>query len=202
MEDKVFKFNISQSWDVAFHHGHSAFHLLSTVCDIENEYIEKKASLDGLVYGHAEYLMVLPALSNLTTSMFRVSAASIMMFQAMMEALINDVLSRESVLVGISKTGSFHDKWSKSLSILDQDNSSFVEYKNDIYTKYRNPLVHPKKLKPGTFDEVSFRRLYNGFYAGWDAYKKLSEGIKRPHSDRSWEVMCEGYKLPTTKDAF
>jgi len=130
-----FKFNISNSWSIAFHHGHSAFRLLGIVYEIESKYIAKKESLNGLEYGQAEYLMVLPSLDELTTNMFRVSTASIMMFQAMMEALINDSLKRESALSSIGENENFYNKWTKALQILDQDDSSFVEYKANIYTK-------------------------------------------------------------------
>jgi len=191
-----FKFNISNSWDIAFHHGHSAFRLLALVYEVENEYIAKKESLNELEYGHAEYLMVLSSLGALTTNMIRVSTASIMMFQAMMEALINDSLERENILSSINKSGTFNDKWTKALKVLDQDESSFTKYKKNIYTKYRNPLVHPKNLGSGDFDDLSFSRLYKGFYSGWDAYNKLYDGLKHPHSENSWEIMCEKYALP------
>jgi hypothetical protein len=105
-----FKFNISNSWDIAFHHGHSAFRLLGIMYEIETEYIAKKESLNGLEHGCAEYLMVLPSLDALTTNMFRLSTASIMMFQAMMEALINDSLERESILSSIAKGENFYNE--------------------------------------------------------------------------------------------
>ena len=92
-----FSFN-TDTWQVAWHHGHSAFRLLRIVYEIETEYKASFNSLGQLEYGRSEYLQALSRNSALTTDMFRISSASVMMFQSMMEAEINDCMENEPLL--------------------------------------------------------------------------------------------------------
>ena len=94
----TFNFDLTSAWDVAHHHGHSAFQLLKIAYDKENEYVRDSEKLKSLPWGQLDYLEVGARNHFLTTEMFRISSASIMMFQAMMEALINHSLRTEPTL--------------------------------------------------------------------------------------------------------
>ncbi len=100
----TFNFNTINTWDVAFHHGHSAFRLLKIAYDIEREYASSLKKLESLPWGRSDYSQVSIRNQFLTTDMFRISSASIMMFQALMEALINDSLEREPTLSNVNKS--------------------------------------------------------------------------------------------------
>ena len=192
----LFNFNTIRTWDVALHHGHSAFRLLRIVYEIETEYIQCQEQLKVLPFGQLDYLHTLGRTLALTTDMFRISAASIMMFQAMMEALINDSLERENQLTMVSKRGKFREKWGESLDVLKQDRSPFEKYHEAIYKKYRNVFVHPTDIHLNSFNDLSFKELQTGFYHGWEAYVKLYDGLGYPHDDNSWQVMCQAYQVP------
>ncbi len=125
--------------------------------------------------------------------MFRISAASVMMYQAMMEAIINDSLETETKLSQIDKSNSFSEKWTKALVAVGKENGSFKQYHESIYKKFRIPMTHPKKAKIATLDELSFSVLLSGYKDGWKAYAELCEGLGHPHDDGSWELMCETY---------
>ncbi len=192
-----FNFNTVNTWDVAFHHGHSAFRLLKIAYDIENEYASNSEKLESLPWGKSAYLQVTGRNQYLTTDMFRISSASIMMFQAMMEALINDSMEREPALSNVDKS-SFKSKWKGALGELKQDTGTFLKYHNDIYRKYRNPIVHPKKIALKSFNDISFLEILKGYYNGWDAYSRLYDGLGHPVDPDSWKTMCKAHSLPET----
>ncbi|MEE8473642.1 MAG: hypothetical protein V3S82_10785 [Dehalococcoidia bacterium] len=121
-----------------------------------------------------------------------------MMFQAMMEALINDSLEREPALSNVDKEGSFRSKWETALGELEQDASTFSMYFNDIYKKYRNPIVHPIDIELRSFNDISFMEILKGYYNGWDAFSKLYDGLCQPHDPDSWKTMCQTYRLSET----
>jgi hypothetical protein len=193
----IFNFNTVNTWDVALHHGHSAFRLLKIAYDIESEYTGNSKKLKSLPWGKSDYLQVSVQNQFLTTDMFRISSASIMMFQAMMEALINDSLEREPALSDVDK-GSFRSKWETALETLKQDAGTFLKYFDAIYRKYRNPIVHPKDIELKSFNDISFLEILNGYYNGWDAFSKLYDGLCHPHDPDSWKTMCQTYSLPET----
>ncbi len=193
-----FNFNTVNTWDVALHHGHSAFRLLKIAYDIESEYASNSEKLQSLPWGRSEYLQVSGRNHFLTTDMFRISSASIMMFQAMMEALINDSLEKESALSNVNKNGGFRSKWETALETLGQDAGTFLKYFDDIYKKYRIPIVHPKEIELKSFNDISFLEILKGYYNGWDAWSKLYDGLCHPHDPDSWKTMCQTYSLPET----
>ncbi len=191
-----FNFNTIHTWDVAHHHGHSAFRLLRIVLDLENDFVASNEKLRTTPHGEMEYLRVLSWRAQVTTDMFRISAASIMMCQAMMEAIINDSLETEALLSKIDKGGSFRQKWTDALAAVNKDNKSFEHYFNSIYKTFRNPMVHPKKIEISSFDTLSFPVLLAGYESGWQAYADLYSGLGHPHDNNSWGVMCETHGIP------
>lgn len=119
------------------------------------------------------------------------------MFQAMLEAVINDAVEVEFALKSIKKDGSFGDKWTDALTLLSQDTATFSNYHKSIYKKYRNPIVHPKKISTNSFNDLSVQRLHQGYSAGWDAFSRLYTGLGHPLDKGSWVIMCNAHQLPS-----
>ncbi len=199
MEDHIFKFNITSTWYVAHSHGHSAFRLLKIASDIESEFRHNLVTLGSLPFGRAAYLKLSGKNQELTKEMFRISCASVMMFQAMMEALINDSLHTESSLASVNKNKklSFKSKWCKALKEVGEKTDSFLTYNDSIYVKFRNPMIHPSPKKLATFDDLSTQVIQSGFYSGWEAFGMLYRGLGHPPDQDSWNTMCGRYGLPT-----
>lgn len=202
-----FKFNTHDTWQVAFHHGHSAFRLLRIAQDIESEYCAIHAKLPNLPFGQADHLQAIGRTHFLTQDMFRVSTASIMMFQAMMEAIVNHALSASAPLSQAANAAvaskhkkktprpSFCAKWERSLRYFGKPTTSFAAYNDNIYKKYRNKLVHPEAVKANTFNDLTVAELLAGYEQGWEAYRLLFEGLGRAHDAGSWQNMCQTYGL-------
>jgi hypothetical protein len=193
-------------WDIAFQHGHSAFKLLKTAKDIENKYhiIHKQQSLSERT--SIEYLELIGNKDIITDNFFKTVSSSIILFQSMMEAVINSALLSSKLnkltLKNFRKThnefkkkGNFYCKWIMALEYLEKDYSQFNEYHLHIYEKYRNPLVHPSSIEPISFDGITIENILNGYKNGWNSFKLLYEGIGRKHDKNSWEIMCSAYNL-------
>jgi hypothetical protein len=114
----------------------------------------------------------------------------------MMEAIINDCLEREGQLASINRECSFGTKWRDSLNALHKDRAPFDRYHAEIYTKFRNPMVHPKQVAMTSFDDLSFEVLLSGYRNGWLAFELLYDGLGHPHDRDSWGKMCAAYEVP------
>ncbi len=190
-----FQFNTIDTWDVGHHHGHSAFRLLRLVYEIEQDYRTVRDQMRKVPWGQADYLRLSGRAHYLTIEMFRVSSASVMMFQGMMEALINDSLEREVRLATINKKGSFSEKWCGGLDEVGGDRTPFDAYFTDVYRKFRKPMVHPEKVKMKGFDDLSFKVLLDGYRNGWLAFEALYDGLGHPHDPDSWKTMCAAHEV-------
>ncbi len=190
-----FKFNILTVWDLAHSHGHSAFRLLKIAHDIEREYRDNLTALGALPLGRSEYLQIAGENAFKTKDMFRISSASVMMFQAMMEAIIIDARNTEPLLSGVPGR-SFKQKWSEALKAVSRDTTSFLTYNETIYKKFRIPMIHPDPKKLGDFDDLNTAVLLSGYREGWNAYEELYDGLGHPHDPDSWRTMCETHELP------
>lgn len=143
-----------------------------------------------------EYLAIGARIHYKAQDHFRIAAASVSLFQAMMEALINYSLDSENALSQVQKAG-FKNKWEKALKKLNQKTAHFNEYHYDIYIKYRIPLIHPETSKMPNIQDISFNKLHAGFKAGWNAFKSLYDGLGHPHVPKdSWKIMCKTYNIP------
>jgi len=191
-----FKFNTLSTFDLALHHGHSALRLLKIAMGIEMDYLSEKDKLPNVPYGRTEYLKSLGKLNYLQTDMFRISCASIMMFQAMLEAAINDSVETEVMLSAIKSDSTFKDKWTNALTTLNQEHTCFDRYYKSIYRKFRNPIVHPKQIAADSFDDLCFAVLHRGYTDGWDALSRLQSGLGHPVDIDSWFAMCRAHQLP------
>ena len=191
-----FDFSTFNTWDIALHHGHTAFRLLKLAYDIEITHTANSSKLKALPQGGTNYVQLVGRNQILEKDMFRICSASIMMFQVMMEALINDSLEREPALASVSKTSPFRKKWGMALQTLQQDTSSFMQYYDGIYKKYRIALTVPTSENLQTWQAISFGELFNGFHSGWDAYTKLYSGLGHALDADAWQVWCQTHNLP------
>lgn len=193
----MFNFNINEPRDLAFSHGHSAYRLLAIAQEIEDEYRRNQDQLKKLPYGRMEYLEIAARNKFLTDDMLRVSSASVMVFQAMMEATINDVISPKGALPSLAMVGGFKNKWCKALNLVNQPTDSFLKYETTVYQHFRNPMVHSIRERFGNLNDLTFISLYSGYWHGWEAFRQLYEGIGQPHDPDSWSTMCKTHDLPT-----
>lgn len=196
-----FRFSLTSTFDVAFHHGHSALRLLRIASDVESEYEQVRGEREAVPYGEGDYLRLSGRAHFLGFDMFRVAAASVMMFQAMMEAVINDSIESEAVLLQAKKEKKFVRKWRVSLGVVGRTSTAFDNYNQRIYRKYRIPFVHPSRRSLRGFDDLSTAELLLGFREGWRAFEALYEGLGHPHSQGSWQTMCDTYGLPNAQAA-
>ncbi len=194
--------HINNTWDIALQHGHSAFRILKIVKDIESEYRLNKSQLDNLEFGRSEYLNTIGQNHYLMSDHFKMCSASIILFQAMMEAIINDSIEKESALSNIENdivvandSFNFKNKWKYSLKHLGQDPQEFLNYFSEIYDKYRNDLIHPKNEGIDVLSKMTYQIIFKGFKKGWTAYSQLYDGLGHPHDEDSWKIICRTYGL-------
>jgi len=216
---------INNTWDIAHEHWHNAFMLLSEVYKLECLYENNQAWIPkygSTEWWNSQHLKKLSENHILSKNLFRKYSGSILFFQAMMESLINDAYENilnphstkfnEEILQTLHnkteyKNLSFESKWENFLKKLNIDSSDFKKYKINIYKPYRNLIAHPELQKRDSnisdLNNLTFEILYNGFFAGWKAYKDLYEALGLPHLEykdkTSWEIMCETYNIPVFK---
>lgn len=201
-----FNFNITNSWYVALHHGHSAFRLLEMAYEIENEHDKLKKSLktfEGVKYGNKEHIHTIINIEHLTKEMFKISAVCIATYQAMMEGLINNAIDNEKALLTVKNNlgpknwerAPFKDKWEKSLTALNKPINDFGKYNSEFYKKFRIPLIHPTNSNLNNFNKIECSSIKSGFKHGWVAYQNLFDGLGKPHDNNSWETMCNNYNI-------
>ena len=96
----------------------------------------------------------------------------------------------------IKKDTSFCTRCQEALKEVGESTTSFDKYSADIYRKFRNLMVHPKKVEMQSFDDLSFEVLLVGFESGWRAYEALYKGLDHPFDQDSWKIMCATYGVP------
>ena len=190
----MFRFNTTDNWSIAHSHGHAAMELLRTARDHQVEFMSKGDELDNHELVSPTYAKLVSEREFLTRKFLKVAGASIILYQAMMEALINHALETEPLLAGLNPRN-FADKWKRSLNQVGRSTTSISTYVADLYRKFRNPLVHPSQVTSTTFDGMSVETIAQSYRHGWDAYRELWDGLGRPHGNDSWEIMCNALDL-------
>ncbi len=137
--------------------------------------------------------------------MLRISCSSVAAFQAMMEGLINNAIASEASLSSVrdaitNKKGKwektpFAQKWQKSLEELKQPLDEFNTYDEVMYKRFRIPLIHPHDAILADIDQLDCDAMRSGFRAGWVAFARLYDGLKKSHDSNSWEKMCACHNL-------
>ena len=192
----MFTFNTTDTWQIAHSHGHSAMILLKNARDIEAQHVKNETRITQVEHGCLVYLNLIGRQTFLTRDLLRVGGASVILFQGMMEALVNHALESETALARVRHSDCFRDKWKKALAAVSKPDTNFVNYDEQIYKKFRNPLIHPSKVKSTTFDDLQASVLAAGYKEGWAAFRHLYAGLGHPHDPNSWHIMCEAYDVP------
>lgn len=205
----VNKYNIDDTWGIAFEHGHNAFSLLREGQKDEKKYLiyhtQSIIPQDSPRFGRGEYLDVINKQQTALKNMFRFYSGSVILFQAMMEALINDVLENKRSMIPLQDSEvkrlekSFASKWTGVLQAVHKPTNNFKYYEDNIYKKLRIPLTHPTAKNLSNLDDLDFNNLYEGFKNGWIAYSLLYDGLGIPHDTRgesdSWTAICKIHQI-------
>jgi|GEM_PF-6199690 len=127
---------------------------------------------------------------------------SIILFQAGLEAIINDEIANHPLLSPVKaeehdlnmhyKSLSFKNKWTKSYEALQIRELEYLNVYLDFYSRYRIPITHPKR-RYVSLSTYRFKKIYKGIENGWYAvqllYAVLGTGLT------SWEDFCNQYNL-------
>ncbi|HEX2906022.1 MAG TPA: hypothetical protein VHO69_04135 [Phototrophicaceae bacterium] len=182
--------------DIAHHFGHRAIESLS----IAHQAWQQASALysqSGSIHW-AEGLSAGTQLNLLRQQEFNFCADSIIFFQAMMEAIINQVIIEYPQLKPPKDT--FAEKWTNAFNIHLLDTEDLDMYLA-FYRSHRNPLIHPKtRDRVEHVETFRFPIVYDGLRAGWASFKDLFRALGTPHDENSWQIMCEAHKLPAQID--
>jgi hypothetical protein len=188
-------YKLHSTWDVAYKQGHFAFKLLAIAKEASEKVNELETEIPKVKHGSLDYLRLTENRDYAEEQFYQFISASIILFQSMMEAIINDSLEKEKLLtsVKVKVNDKFKEKWIESLKKLKQDTNEFIKYLNNIYRTLRYFIVHPKKRNLDDLNDVEYKDVYEGFKNGWKAYELLSKGLKHPHDKNSWKTMSNIY---------
>ena len=135
---------------------------------------------------------------------FQFCIKAVILFQASMEAIINQAITTKSdikelieVKYNKKKKPTFQDKWEKTLEKYEIELENFKEYHENIYRNLRNNVVHPdNRYSVKNAEKFIFSNVYSGFKNGWLAFASLSQAVGYPHDNNSWDIYCDICHLP------
>lgn len=185
------KVQIHDCFDIAISHGHNAM-----------DHLHAAFSQERLNSTHAQPAEAgdLVAIGNLhfgQKQLFKELTSTVVLFQAMMEAIINYSLEEFSQLQHVG-SDNFASKWKDSLAAVGEDSREFDSYLTGIYRPIRNALIHPAPSKLPGLQSMTLTIVHSGLKSGWLAYRDLFRGVGRPHDNDSWEVLCSAHQVPHT----
>jgi hypothetical protein len=61
-------------------------------------------------------------------------------------------------------------------------------------------LVHPKKESLNQLGDLTPNKVKKGFYYGWEAHRLLYNAIGRPHTENSWDIICDRHNIPADSE--
>jgi len=132
---------------------------------------------------------------------------ALILFQAGMEAIINDEITNHPLLSSVKseesdlnthfKSLSFKNKWTKSYEALQIREFEYLEAYLDFYSQYRIPITHPKR-RYVSLSTYRFRKIYEGIENGWYAVQLLYAVLGKELT--SWELFCKEYSLVLLDD--
>jgi hypothetical protein len=192
--------------DIAHLHGHSAGDYLNEAYD----YCQKAylINIDTIRWERA--LNIGGELECLRMLEIESCIKAIILFQTMMEAVVNHEILTNSKLNNI-KTGylkpngkkldlSFEDKWGKSFQKLNAQGQDYILLDKYIqfYKEYRIPVTHPmSRSRIENVEKYNFSSVFWGIKNGWKVFGILSNLLKNPYDDDSWEVYCRRHQIPS-----
>lgn len=131
---------------------------------------------------------------------------AILLFQAGMEAIINEEINTNKGLISVRKEREFHqkrvrdlsfkNKWENSFKAMKiEDKQKYLEQYLEFYRDFRVPITHPKNR----YLDVSgyrFPSVYQALRNGWMAFMSFASGWEKNAMDQSWENFCAESNLP------
>ncbi len=131
---------------------------------------------------------------------------AILLFQAGMEAIINEEINTNKKLIGVRKEREYHQKRVRDLSFKNKwensykalkvtDTEKYLERYLDFYRDFRVPITHPNNRY---LDVAAYRfpEVYKGIRNGWMAFMTLASGWEHDAKEQSWARFCEEANLP------
>jgi hypothetical protein len=189
------QFKLATPWAMIYEHGSSALRLLKIARDVEIEHAANTARLEAYAVGSDEFLALVARNESLAHDVFSMYSASVLTFEAMMEAALGDALRIDSRLVKATEGAAIEARWVLALELLKKDPAGYNEYHANIYKKFWMPLAHPAPGRLTGLDDLAVPLLLTGYANGWDAYTKLASGIGKPLDPDSWATLCQTHGL-------
>lgn len=138
---------------------------------------------------------------GLGSILFSHLSATVVLYQASMEAIISNAVSMDDAVRKVATGKSFSNDWQAALKALNQPDREFLKYKNEFYKEFRIPLTHlhpdaEKKLEK--VRSIDFEAVYNGVRFGWWAHVRLLIGLRLAPNNihDNWAYICSGVGLP------
>lgn len=131
---------------------------------------------------------------------------AVIMFQASMEAVINEEIESHRLLSGIRdeneelfkkfRSLSFKNKWERSFVVLGlADGTQYLYQYLQFYSNYRVPITHPQSRYVDV-SHFQFHPVYEGIHNGWCAAHELLTKLEKKYSQETWEEFCKKCELP------
>lgn len=126
---------------------------------------------------------------------------AVILFQAAMEAMINEEIDSNQMLLQVKEENeslykkfrslSFKNKWEKSYQVLQiRDKGEYLKKYLQFYTSYRVPITHPKS-RYIQVDNLTYFNVYEGMKSGWKAAELLYKKLKKEKVLGIWEDYCK-----------
>ena len=127
---------------------------------------------------------------------------AILLFQAAIEAIINEELFTHPLLAAIRneelelhkrfKSLSFKNKWKKAYEALQIKDTEYLEAYLRFYSTYRVPITHPKS-RYVSVQKYSCKSAYHGIENGWYMFQLLYAILGKELT--SWDDFCNEIDL-------
>lgn len=131
------------------------------------------------------------------------SIQATILFQAGMEAIINEEIQNHDLLVTVKKENeallqhykslSFKNKWQKSYEALQIRETDYLLQYLHFYSQYRVQITHPHS-RFLSVQKYRFTNVYPGMENGWYAAQLLFAILGKELT--SWETFCHEIGLP------
>jgi len=132
---------------------------------------------------------------------------ALILFQAGMEAIINDEIANHPLLSSVRgeeqslnshyKSLSFKNKWTKSYEALQIRELEYLDVYLEFYSSYRIPITHPKR-RYVSLSTYRFKKIYHGIENGWYTVPLLYAVLGKELT--SWDQFCADYSLIRLND--
>jgi hypothetical protein len=132
---------------------------------------------------------------------------AVILFQASLEAIINEELESDKKLEKVKKENddlnkkfkmlSFKNKWLRTFAVLKIDKASekYLENYLDFYIKFRIPITHARSRYVNA-EQFNFPNVYSGIKNGYLFLEKFYQCLHKFEEEHSWNYFCITCNLP------